>query len=189
MMVMMSPRRMRFICVILGVLLAAPAVADQQDLRLDALFKRLRVTKDAAKGNMLARKIWQIWFTAPNRKIHLMMINGQALLHRGRLGEAIVQFSAITRLAPAFAEGWNRRAVARFIGGDFDGSLKDILRVLSLEPRHFGALAGMGAVYTKRKQLRNAIAAYRRALDVNPHQPLVRLRLQRLKKQQGDRDI
>lgn len=186
---MISPRWLQGLCLVFGLAFAAPAVADQQDARLDDLFKRLKATKDAAEGSTLTRKIWQIWFTAPSRKIHLMMINGQSLLHRGRLGESIAQFSAVTRLAPKFAEGWNRRAVARFIGGDFDGSLKDILQVLSLEPRHFGALAGMGAVYVKRKQLRNAIAAYRRAITVNPHQPLVRLRLEGLEKQLRDKDI
>jgi Flp pilus assembly protein TadD len=167
----------------------APVAADQQDARLGALFKRLQQTKDEAEGSTLTRKIWEIWFTAPNRKIHLMMINGQSLLHRGRVGEAVAQFSAVVRLAPKFAEGWNRRAVARFIGGDLEGSLKDILRVLALEPRHFGALAGMGAVYAKRKKIRTAIAAYRRALAVNPHQPLIRLRLRRLEKQLRDREI
>jgi Flp pilus assembly protein TadD len=172
--------------VLLAVLVAAPALADQpadqRAVRLDGLFKRLQQTRDEAEGSTLTRRIWEIWFTAPNRKIHLMMINGQSLMHRGRLGEAVAQFSAVTRLAPRFAEGWNRRAVARFIGGDYDGSLKDILRVLELEPRHFGALAGMGAIYVKKKQLRNAVAAYRRALAVNPHQPLVRLRVRRLER-------
>jgi tetratricopeptide (TPR) repeat protein len=187
---MMPQCRLPVLIVLLaGILISGPAVAEQQDARLEALFKRLKITKDPAEGSMLTRKIWQIWFTAPNRKIHLMMINGQSLLHRGRIGESISQFSAVIRLAPRFAEGWNRRAVARFIGEDYDGSLKDILHVLSLEPRHFGALAGMGAVYVKRKQYLNAVAAYRRALSVNPHQPLVRLRLLRLKKQLGDRDI
>lgn len=186
----MNARRgaLGLVCLLLAGF-AAPAVADQRASRLDGLFKRLQQTRDEAEGSTLTRQIWEIWFTAPNRKIHLMMINGQSLMHRGRLGEAIAQFSAVTRLAPRFAEGWNRRAVARFIGGDYDGSLKDILRVLALEPRHFGALAGMGAIYVKKQQLRTAVAAYRRALAVNPHQPLVRLRVRRLEQMIRERGI
>ena len=185
----MTPRGLGFVCLLLAGMAAAPAVADQQAARLNDLFKRLQQTTDEAQGSTLTRQIWEIWFTAPSRKIHLMMINGQALMHRGRVGEAIAQFSAVTRMAPRFAEGWNRRAVARFIGGDYDGSLKDILRVLALEPRHFGALAGMGAIYVKKKQLRNAVAAFRRALAANPHQPLVRLRVRRLEQMIRERGI
>lgn len=182
-------RHWSLVWILLIGMAAPPAAADQQDARLNGLFKRLQQTKDEAEGSALSRRIWEIWFTAPNRKIHLMMINGQSLMHRGRIGEAVAQFSAVIRLAPRFAEGWNRRAVARFIGRDYDGSLKDIVRVLVLEPRHFGALAGMGAIYAKKNQLRNAIAAYQRALAVNPHQPLVRLRVKRLRERLRDRDI
>lgn len=174
---------------LVALLACGPAAADQRDPRLDGLFKRLKATSDAAQGSSLTRQIWEIWFTPPSRKIGMMMTNGQALLHRGRLGEAIAQFSAVTRLAPNFAEGWNRRAVARFIGGDYAGSLRDIARTLALEPRHFGALAGMGAIYAKRREFRNALAAYRRALAVNPHQPLIRLRIRRIERQIRDKEI
>lgn len=171
------------------VMAVAPAAADQRDPRLDGLFRELKTTTDRTRGLELTRRIWAIWFLNPDATVNRMMAKGGALIRERRLAEAVVQFSAVVRRAPNFAEGWNRRAVARFLAGDLDGSLQDILRTLALEPRHFGALSGMAMIYERRGQLRNALAAARRAFAANPHQPGLRRNIRRMEKQLRERDI
>src|SRR6476646_8072318 len=74
----------------------------------------------------------------------------------------------IVMRAPDWAEGWNKRATVLYILGEQDRSLADIEHVLALEPRHFGALSGIGLIRIAKGQPREALAAYRRALAVNP---------------------
>jgi tetratricopeptide (TPR) repeat protein len=78
-------------------------------------------------------------------------------------------FSRIIALAPEFAEGWNKRATARYLLQEFEGAIADCRETLSRNPHHFGALSGQGLCHTALGQHREAIALYRRALEVYPH--------------------
>ncbi len=91
-----------------------------------------------------------------------------ALIGQGVAALAMPMLDELVARAPNWAEAWNKRATALYLAGEHDRSLADIERVLDLEPRHFGALAGMGLIHIARGQYREALAAYRRALTVNP---------------------
>jgi tetratricopeptide (TPR) repeat protein len=80
----------------------------------------------------------------------------------------------IVAISPGYAEGWNKRATVLFHLKDFARSLHDVQRTLSLEPRHFGALSGLGLILEELGQDENALKAFRRALAVHPFQPTVR---------------
>lgn len=78
-------------------------------------------------------------------------------------------FDVVVELEPDFVEGWNHRAAIRFRLGDYAGALGDLQRVLTLEPRHFGALMGLAEILEEEGQLKAALEAFRRALALNPH--------------------
>jgi len=161
--------------------LAMPARADQKDPRLFGLFKELLQTKDSAKGGKVARRIWAIWYSHSSKEIIEMIRDGDTLMQRRAFAMAEKTFTEIITTDPTYAEGWNRRATVRFFSGNYLGSISDIKETLVREPRHFGALSGLGLVYIRLKRYRKAIKAFEAALKVNPHMPQVRRNIERLK--------
>jgi len=176
---------MRPLLVALAILLAAPAArADQNDARLPALFERLRGA-DPATAADLREQIWEIWFAAEESEVDQLMTLGEAAMASGQLRMAVAMFDAVIERRPDFAEGWNRRATAYYMLGAYAQSEADVARVLQLEPRHFGALSGLGLINTARERYDAAIAAYERALAVDPNLPGARINLDTLRRRQG----
>ena len=149
---------------------AAPAFGDQNDPRLDPLFSALRQAQDVTKARRVEAGIWRIWSQyGDDPIIDRMMRHGARLMAAEQMKRAAEVFDQVVTRAPAFAEGWNRRATLRFLTGDFDGSVADIRQVLSLEPRHFGALSGLGLIYMALERPQVALKAFEQALQINPH--------------------
>ncbi|MEC7305203.1 MAG: tetratricopeptide repeat protein [Pseudomonadota bacterium] len=164
-------RLARLIGAAMLVLLATGnAGADQRDPDLDDLFNQLqRVTSDDAAKDVVA-EIWQRWTAFDNdpRATNLMAI-GIRQMNLGQFGNAERIFSELVRDHPTHAEAWNKRATVRFMRGDDQGSRSDIARVIDLEPRHFGALSGLGMINMRSGDLPAALQAFEAALRVNPH--------------------
>jgi len=165
------------------------ARADQNDARLAQLFTQLRATKDKAEAARLTRTIWAVWFEARNPAVRELVLRGQTHLRLRRIAVAAELFNHIVKIAPDYAEGWNRRATVRYLLGNYQGSLRDINRTLKLEPRHFGALSGRGLVLIKLGRHRAAIAAFKAALAINPHLDSARLNIRALRKKLGEKAI
>jgi tetratricopeptide (TPR) repeat protein len=141
--------------------------ASARQQRLDALFGRLKAITDEAEGDAVVAEIWQIWMQSGDAALDEAM--QRAVLAMGHVpGLALPILDDIVARAPQWAEGWNKRATALYLLGEYDRSLADIERVLALEPRHFGALAGLGFIRMNQGESRQALKALRRALAVNP---------------------
>jgi tetratricopeptide (TPR) repeat protein len=136
--------------------------------RLDQLFDRLKSTTDEGEADAAAAEIWQLWQRTGTPELDELMERVSALIGQGLARPALPMLDDMVARAPDWAEAWNKRATALYLAGEHDRSLADIDRVLALEPRHFGALAGMGLIHIARGQYREALAAYRRALSVHP---------------------
>ena len=113
--------------------------------------------------------LWQLWSHSGDEKIDALLARGVNEMRGGDLDTAIATFSSIIDRRPDFAEGWNKRATALFLAGDFRRSLADCNEVIKRNPAHFGALAGFGQIYFQLEQYERAIAFWQRALQVNPN--------------------
>jgi tetratricopeptide (TPR) repeat protein len=158
------------------------AVAAQDDPRLDRLFAQLKAAPADADTEALTDQIWRIWVASGRSDIDDLMTEGTRSLNLGDLPKALDRFAQIVARAPDFAEGWNKRATVYYLLGNFDASVADIERTLVLEPRHFGALSGLGLIYMSLGKEQAALRAFRKTLDINPHLPAIRERVDALTK-------
>jgi tetratricopeptide (TPR) repeat protein len=88
----------------------------------------------------------------------------------------------VVKKAPGFAEGWNKRATIYYYMNRYEASIRDVEKTLALEPRHFGALAGLGSIYLETGKEQDALKALEKALAVHPHLIFVQMRVDKLKK-------
>jgi tetratricopeptide (TPR) repeat protein len=173
---------------ILAAALAGPAMADQKDERLDALFDALLAAGSPMEAQQAEQAIWALWLESRSPTVELLMRRGVQAMNEGQAEPALALFNAIVELAPDYAEGWNKRATLLYLMGRLEDSIADCERTLKLEPRHFGALSGLGMIYVQLEDEEKALAAYRRALAVNPQMPRLRAEVERLvKKVEGSR--
>ena len=155
-------------------------LADQTDDRLETLFITLSSSSDKQVIRATENQIWDIWFAHPNSDVERLMQIGVQRMNANRQSEAMIIFSQLVENFPDYAEAWNRRATLHYILGNYQESIDDIERVLSLEPRHFGALSGLGLVYLQLDQLRKAKEAFEDLIEVHPNSPNARENLRRV---------
>jgi Flp pilus assembly protein TadD len=165
-------------CVGVGV----PAAADQNDPRLGPLITALKTAPTTEAARPIEEQIWAIWAKSGDKAVDMLMAEGIARLNGGENDTALELFDRVVRLAPSFAEGWNERATTLYTMGEFEKSVQDIDKVLALEPRHFGALSGLGQCNTRLGKDQEALAAFQRAAAVDPNLPGVQANIEALKK-------
>ena len=165
----------------LGVLaLSGTGLARQEDPRLDTLFAELQTASDPSQASLIEGAIWQVWGQSGKATVDLFFSKGVQAMSSRRLDAALEFFNTIVELDPDFAEGWNKRATVYFMMGDYEASIADVERTLALEPRHFGALSGLGMIYLRLDDPAGALDAFRRALEVDPHLGGARFEVKRL---------
>lgn len=135
---------------------------------LDGLFADLKRSKDNATADRLTSEIWRQWSDSGSDSINLMMEWAQRAIGTRNFAAALDTLDQVVLLAPDFAEGWNKRATLHFMMEHPQKSMADIERTLALEPRHFGALAGMAEILRARGDNELALKAYERALEIYP---------------------
>jgi tetratricopeptide (TPR) repeat protein len=159
-----------------------PAAADQHDASLEPLMTELKTAPTAEAARPIEQRIWSIWGKSGDATVDILMEQGVARLNEGDDDAALELFDRIVGLAPGFAEGWNKRATTLYTMGRFDRSMKDIDKVLALEPRHFGALSGLGLCNIRLGNDKAALAAFQRAAALDPNLPGVQANIEALKK-------
>ena len=148
---------------------ATVGLANQNDPRLAPLFDRLKAAPSAEAAADEEQAIWQIWHESGSAEIDTLMVRGLQAMGSRHLREALAAFEEMVRRAPRFAEAWNKRATVNYLMGRFAESAADINRTLALEPRHFGALSGLGLVHLALDEEEKALDAFDRALAVHPN--------------------
>jgi tetratricopeptide (TPR) repeat protein len=141
--------------------------ADPAD-RLDDLFAELKAAPDEESATRLERRIVVTMMNSGSETVDLLMSWATESIMEEDYPLALDFLDSVVMMAPDFAEGWNRRATVHFRMGDFGPALDDIQRTLTLEPRHFQAIAGLGIILRQLDRPEQALTAFHRALEIHP---------------------
>ena len=154
---------------LIASLLASPAViADQKDKALPDLFGQLRSAENPQQAVMIETEIWKRWYERDETDGGAGMKTAIDAMNSGRYTIALTVLDELVENEPDFAEAWNRRATVHYLLGNYEKSLEDIEQTLLLEPRHFGALSGVGLIMLQVGENEKAMHAFEKVLEISP---------------------
>ena len=156
---------------------------------LDFLFGALKAAPDEASAKHVEARIWAVWLHTQSDTAALLMARAKAAIDAQQTDVALKLLDSVIKLRPEYIEAWNRRATIYYMKNDYGRSLADIQQVLAREPRHFGALAGLGMIMQELGDDKRALDAYRKALAINPHLDKVPELVKSLTEKVDGRDI
>ena len=156
---------------------------------LDFLFGALKAAPDAETAKAVENRIQALWVASGSDTADLLMGRAKKAVDEKDVDLGIKLLDSIVEIRPEYVEGWNRRATLHFMKKDFGASLADLRQVLAREPRHFGALVGLGMILQDIGEEKTALAALRRALDLHPHLPRVEEMIKTLEEKVEGRPI
>jgi tetratricopeptide (TPR) repeat protein len=172
----------------LGLLVAAPqpalaagadvpqeqAAKAPQEPTLDELFAKLAAAGTPEASRPVEHEILRRLHASGSDTVDLLFGWAMQAMQANAPGEALDLLDRVIIMKPDFAEAWNKRATVHFMMKDYGKSITDIERTLALEPRHFGALTGLGFILRDVGEKDRAIEILRRALAIHPQMKNVR---------------
>jgi tetratricopeptide (TPR) repeat protein len=183
----------RFVFALAAALALAACVPNAReptraDPELDSLFVQLEQAPDAETAAPVEQQIWMRWSDSGSPTVNVLLERAAAAESDGDAELAERFLDQASALAPEYAEPWNRRANLAYRGEDFPGAIAAIQETLKREPRHFGALTGLGLIYEELGQHRAALEAYRAALAIHPNYETAAQGVRRLEPRVDGRD-
>jgi tetratricopeptide (TPR) repeat protein len=136
---------------------------------LDTLFAALKIAPDEESAKAIEQRIWALWMNPGSDTCSLLMTRVKVATDAKDYDLALKLLNAIVEIKPDYVEAWNRRATIYYLKNDYAHAIADIREVLAREPRHFGALSGLGLMLQELGDDKDALTAYRKALAVDPH--------------------
>ena len=146
-----------------------PSFADNPSGELGDLFGKLQSAENQQQAVLIETEIWKKWYERDESAGGKKMSNAVQAMGAGRYTVALTLLDELVKKESDFAEAWNRRATVHYLLGNYTESLQDIEKTLTLEPRHFGAISGIGMIMLKLGKNDKAMHAFERVLDISPH--------------------
>jgi len=146
-----------------------PRVSGDNAKNLDFLFGALKAAPDQESAKAVEARIWALWSATSSDTAALLMSRAKVAMDGKDTDVALKLLDAVIKLRPDYVEAWNRRATIYYLQNDYRRSMEDIRQVLIREPRHFGALAGLGMIMQETGDEKHALDAFRKALAINPY--------------------
>ena len=156
---------------------------------LDFLFGALKAAPDEDSAKLVENRIWALWLASGGDTGTLLMTRVKTAMDGKDLDLALKLLNALVKLKPDYIEAWNRRATLHYMRKEYGEAMADIRQVLIREPRHFGAISGLGMILNEFGDEKHALDAFRRALEINPHMSKIDEMVKSLTEKVEGRDI
>jgi len=156
------------------------ALAEEADARVTPAIAALLHDDDPELVALAEATLWRVWSRSGDPAVDALLAEGVRTMEAQDWLGAVARFSQVVEALPTFAEGWNKRATARYLATHYASSIADCEVVVRLNPHHFGALSGQGLCHAALGQLRPAAHCFRRALAIHPRLETVRQHLARM---------
>jgi tetratricopeptide (TPR) repeat protein len=137
--------------------------------RLDGLFEALKLAPTAQAAQMIETRLEATLLQSGSDTADLLMSRARGLMEAKDYDLSLQLLDRIVGLSPGYTEAFAQRATVRFLKKDVSGSLADLRIVITREPRHYTALAGLGVILQDIGDNKRALDAMRRAIAINPH--------------------
>jgi tetratricopeptide (TPR) repeat protein len=156
---------------------------------LDFLFGALKAAPDADSAKLVENRIWSLWLASGSDTANILMDRAKTAIDANDLDLGLELLDALVKLKPDYVEAWNRRATLHYMRKEYTASMSDIRQVLVREPRHFGAMSGLGMILNEFGDEKHALDVFRRALEINPHMTKIDEMIKSLTEKVEGRDI
>lgn len=166
-----------------------PHVAGDPTRNLDLLFKALKAAPNDETAKAIEHRIWAVWAVSRSDTTNLLMSRVRTAFEKHDIDLALKLLDAVVKVKPDYVDAWNRRATLYFTKKDYGRALADLREVLKREPRHFGALAGLGLILQDIGDDKQALEVYRRVLTIYPRMDRVPEIVRKLQDKVEGRDI
>ena len=153
---------------LLALSVISPISADQNASELPRLFSELKSATSAEGAARVEAEIWLQWLEIDDQKSSALLDQIVHAMETRDLDEALIASDELITHNPDFAEGWNKRATVHYLMGRYESSVNDIRQTLLREPRHFGAISGLGLIFLRKGDLPSALEAFERVLEISP---------------------
>ena len=157
-----------YLFLVVTIFLSSASLADQTAPELPGLFTELANATDQTEANRIEGQIWQHWLDAPDAESTTLMSQISQAMAGADLAVALSLSDQLVKSHPNFAEAWNKRATVHYMLGNNAKSVDDIRETIALEPRHFGAISGLGLIFLRSQDYESALEAFRQVLSVSP---------------------
>lgn len=157
------------------------SIMKQENKILDRLFIQLQTAHSTARIEAILSQIWNIWLHTGNVEMNTLVRLGTESLSKGDYNDAINIFTQVIDRNSEFAEGWNKRATAYYLRGNYKSAMDDIYQTLRLENRHFGALAGLATIYSEIGDEHGVLNTLEKLYQIHPFQPKLKEQIDELR--------
>ncbi|MEM1045526.1 MAG: tetratricopeptide repeat protein [Pseudomonadota bacterium] len=145
-----------------------PAPTVHKAETLDTLFTKLKRARSKEEAKSINQAIQVRWLDSGSATVDLLMRRALKAMESKDYPLSLDILDAVVDLKPDYAEGWNKRATVHYLRQDFGRSIGDIEQALKLEPRHFGALSGLGSIFRQLGKEEDALRVFEQALTIYP---------------------